>query len=64
MSTKHQCDRCGCEVDLSDAMSDGGYRCGECFTFYSELNWYDPDNREEIIEDYMKMKREDRVVHG
>lgn len=61
MSAKHQCDRCGCEVGASDKLSDGRYQCDECFTFFAELNWYDPDNREERIEDHlkMKMKRED-----
>jgi len=59
MTEKHHCDQCGCEVDKSDAMRDGSYRCDECFTFFAELNWYDPDNREERIEDYLKMKRED-----
>jgi len=59
MSTQYECDRCGCEVDASDKLSDGSYRCDDCFTFFAELNWYDPGNREERIEDYLEMKRED-----
>lgn len=59
MSTKPQCDRCGCEVDASDKLRDGSYRCDECFTFFAELNWYNHDKREEKIEDYLKMRRED-----
>lgn len=59
MTDKYQCDRCGCEVDQLDTMSDGSYRCDQCFTFFAELSWYDPDNREERIEDYLKMNSED-----
>lgn len=58
-NTKHQCDRCDCEVGASDKLSDGSYRCDECFTFFAELNWNDPDNPKERIEDYLMMKRED-----
>lgn len=59
MNTEHQCDLCGCEVDASDKLNIGSYRCDECFTFFAELNWYDRPDREERIEDYLEMKRGD-----
>lgn len=54
MNEKHYCDRCYCEVDASDKLSDGSYRCDECFTFFAELNWNDPDDRAERIEAYLE----------
>ena len=59
MTEKQHCDRCGCEVDKSGAMDDGSYRCDECFTFFAELNWNDPDDRAERVEAYLERRKEE-----
>lgn len=57
MNEKHYCDRCYCEVDASDKLDDGSYRCDECLTFFAELNWKDPDDRAERIEAYLERRK-------